>query len=360
MFRNCRRFQLYATFLSLLLCLNLEGVQQLDTKEQIQSPPQIQPQATSKVEAAPVPQKGETPAEENLSGKIYVTSWFANVVSIIDARNLHISAVANVGVQDSSVRLTPDEKFAWVANNGSSTISVIDTTSDKAIKVFYPGGNGPSDIYFSADGKEAYVTCEFDDTLALIDPTTFTTIATIDTGNMPRFVTGTQDKLFVSNFGDGTVTVINKATRQPITTLTVGYGPMGLSATKDGKWVVVACHNANQVALIDVENLQVTARISTQPGPAQVAVHPNQEYAIVTTDGIGSVQKIDLKTNQIVKTIAIAEDAGTQGATFTSKGLLLVTNAGSSSVTIVDSDSGEIICSITVPFGPKGIAFKNL
>ena len=233
------------------------------------------------------------------------------------------------------------------------------TTSDKAINVFYPGGNGPNDIYFSADGKEAYVTCEFDDTLSVIDPTTFTTIATLDTGNMPSFITGIADKLFVSNFGDGTVSVLNKATRQSIATITVGLGPLGLSATKDGKWLFVACHSANQIAIIDVDNLQVTARIPTQPGPSQVLVHPGQEYAIVTTDGIGSVQKLDLKTNQIVKTIPLAQDAGTQGAAFTNKGLLLVTNTGSSTITIVDSDSGVVVCSVAVPFAPKGIAYKN-
>ncbi len=353
MLRKGQLLQLYATFLSLLLCLSLEGVQQLDTKVS------LPPKETAKIEAAPVPQKGETAAEENLSGKIYVTSWFGNVVSIIDARNLHVSAVANVGVHDSTIRLTPDQKFAWVANNGSSTISVIDTTSDKAINVFYPGGNGPNDIYFSADGKEAYVTCEFDDTLSVIDPTTFTTIATLDTGNMPSFITGIADKLFVSNFGDGTVSVLNKATRQSIATITVGLGPLGLSATKDGKWLFVACHSANQIAIIDVDNLQVTARIPTQPGPSQVLVHPGQEYAIVTTDGIGSVQKLDLKTNQIVKTIPLAQDAGTQGAAFTNKGLLLVTNTGSSTITIVDSDSGVVVCSVAVPFAPKGIAYKN-
>ena len=41
----------------------------------------------------------------------------------------------------------------------------------------------------------------------------------------------------------------------------------------------------------------------SDPGPVQVTVTPDQKFAYVANDGRGSVQKIDLVSNHIVKTI---------------------------------------------------------
>lgn len=75
-------------------------------------------------------------------------------------------------------------------------------------------------------------------------------------------------------------------------------------------FVYVACHAANEVAVIDAASLQVVARIPTELGPVQVSVNPDQAFAWVAADGRGTVQKIDLATNSVVKTIRIAPDAG--------------------------------------------------
>jgi YVTN family beta-propeller protein len=114
------------------------------------------------------------------------------------------------------------------------------------------------------------------------------------------------------------------------------------------------------VAVIDTDAMAVVARISTEPGPVQVTVMPSQLFAYVANDGRGSVQKIDLATNKIVKTIHIAPDAGSHGLAFGDGGkLLFVTNTGASTVSIVDTSKDEVVDTIKVSTAPEGIAFKK-
>ena len=72
------------------------------------------------------------------------------------------------------------------------------------------------------------------------------------------------------------------------------------------------------------------------------------------------MQKIDLSTNQIVNTIRIAPDAGTHGISFAAGGrLLLVTNTGAGTVSVIDTERDVVIRTIQVATAPEGIAFRH-
>lgn len=292
-----------------------------------------------------------------VSGKVYTTSWFGGELCVVDTETWTEIKRIPVGVHDHNVFLSPDKKSAWVTNNNAGTVTVIDTAKDEVVETVQVG-KGPRHTYFSPDGSEAYVTNEFDATVSVVDPKTFREVATLTVGKMPHFPIVVQDKLFVTNFGNGHTCVFSRSQREKLMCLIVGDGPLGAGATKDGKRVLVACHLANHVAVIDVEKLRVVAQVATDPGPVQVTVTPDQKFAYVTNDGAGTVQKIDLLTCTVVRTIPIAKDAGTHGISFAADGkMLLITNTGVSTLTVIDTDSDTIRGSIKVATSPEGIAF---
>ena len=136
--------------------------------------------------------------------------------------------------------------------------------------------------------------------------------------------------------------------------------PLGAGAIRDGARVYVACHNSNTVAVIDTKEMKVIAEIPTEPGPVQVSVAPDQKFAYVASDGRGTVQKIELATNKVVKTIRIAPDAGSHGVAFGVDGkLLFITNTGASTAI----NPGKIISNraarvaISTIFAGSGSAF---
>lgn len=290
-------------------------------------------------------------------GKIYTTSWYGGEICVIDTETWAETKRIPVGVHAHNIYLSPDKRFAWVTNNNSGTVSVIDTATDKVVQTVKVG-KGPRHTYFSPDGSEAYVTNEFDATVSVIDPKTYKEVAVLTVGKMPHFPIGVKDKLFVTNFGNGHTCAFSRPDREKLMCLIVGDGPLGAGATKDGKLVVVACHLSNHVAVIDTDKMKVVAHVATDPGPVQVTVTPDQRFAYVTNDGVGSVQKIDLASNKVVKTIAISKDAGTHGISFAADGkLLLITNTGVSTVSVIDTEKDEVIRTIRVATSPEGIAF---
>ena len=106
--------------------------------------------------------------------------------------------------------------------------------------------------------------------------------------------------------------------------------------------------------------MKVIAEIPTEPGPVQVTVAPDQKFAYVASDGRGTVQKIDLATNKVVKTIRIAPDAGSHGVAFGVDGkLLFITNTGASTISIIDTATDEVVDTVKVATGPEGVAFKR-
>src|SRR5713101_1363272 len=123
---------------------------------------------------------------EAMQGKLYVTSWFGGVVTVVDLGKGRTLNTVPVGVQDHNVFLNPDQTEAWVTNNNDGTVSVIDTATDKVTKTIAVGA-GPRHTFIAPDGREAYVTNEFDDTVSAVDPAAGRAVATIKVGMMPHF-----------------------------------------------------------------------------------------------------------------------------------------------------------------------------
>nr|CCD31986.1 YVTN family beta-propeller repeat protein [Methylocystis sp. SC2] len=273
-------------------------------------------------------------APASLKGTAYVTSWFGGVVTAIDFASGSSARTIPVGVHNHNVALRPDQKQAWVTNNNAGTISIIESGLNGVAKTIQTG-NGPRHTYFSPDGKEAFGTNEFDDRVEIFDAETARSLGVVKVGSMPHFALVSGDRVSVSNFDSADATVVSRSKRKTITRIAMGAGPLGAGATKDGKRIYFACHSANHVAVIDGETLKRIVEIPTDAGPVQVTVTPNQSFAYVANDGAGTVQKIDLVTNRIVKTISIAPDAGSHGVGFAGEGRwLLITNTGANTLSI--------------------------
>ena len=64
----------------------------------------------------------------------YVTNNQSNTVSVIDtATNTVVGAPISVGSNPAGVAITPDSTRAYVANFSSNTVSVIDTTTNTVV-----------------------------------------------------------------------------------------------------------------------------------------------------------------------------------------------------------------------------------
>jgi YVTN family beta-propeller protein len=90
-----------------------------------------------------------------------------------------------VGNVPFNVAVTPDGNHAYVANAGSSNISVIDTSTNTVVGTPILVGNSPVRVAVTPDGKHAYVTNLTSNTVSVIDTASNTVAATIPVGNNP-------------------------------------------------------------------------------------------------------------------------------------------------------------------------------
>jgi len=124
----------------------------------------------------------------------YVTNEGSNSVSVIDtATNTVVGSPITVGSQPIGIAITPNGAYAYVTNTGSNSVSVIDTATNTVVGNPISVGSYPYDIAITPNGAYAYVTKEGSNSISVIDTATNTVVGNpISVGNRPVGIAITQ------------------------------------------------------------------------------------------------------------------------------------------------------------------------
>ena len=111
----------------------------------------------------------------------------------------------------------------------------------------------------------AYVPNEKSATLSVIDTATDQVVADIKAGDKPRglAVSGDGKRLYVSDQPNNDLVIVDLEARKAIGELKLGESPEGVSLSPDGKWVVAAVEISNSVVFIDVASGKMEFSVST-------------------------------------------------------------------------------------------------
>ena len=137
-----------------------------------------------------------------------------------------------------------------------------------------PVGRGAEGFDVSPGGKEVWAANAQDGTISVIDVATRrvteTLAANVTGANRLKF-TPDGKLVFVSTLSGPDVTVIDAATRKPVKRIPVGHGAAGIQMQPDGARAYVACTPDDYVVVIDVKTLAVTGRIEAGKQPDGLA-----------------------------------------------------------------------------------------
>jgi YVTN family beta-propeller protein len=153
--------------------------------------------------------------------------------------------------------------FAYVPNEGSGTISIIDTQTDAVTGEIAIGGK-PRGIAISPDGKRLYVSEQKGEHVDVIDTATKKFIKKIPVGDSPEAVYVNQDGtlIAVANEEANTVSLIDtKALRIKSTIKLSGKNPEHAVFSPDGKLIFASAEEADKVDVVSVEKKKQIARI---------------------------------------------------------------------------------------------------
>jgi YVTN family beta-propeller protein len=137
-----------------------------------------------------------------------------------------------------------------------------------------PVGQGSEGFDISPDGKEIWVANAQDGTVAIINVATKTVTqklaVNMQGANRLKF-TPDGKHVLVSSLRGPELDVIDAADRKEIKRLSLGHGAAGILMQPDGARAFVACTPDNYVAVIDLKSLEVTGQIDVGPEPDGLA-----------------------------------------------------------------------------------------
>jgi YVTN family beta-propeller protein len=135
-------------------------------------------------------------------------------------------------------------------------------------------GQGSEGFDISADGKEIWVANAGDGTVSIIDfaskQVTQTLAADVPGANRLKF-TPDGKLAFISTLRGPNVTVIDYANHKTVKRIAVGHGAAGILIQPDGSRAFVACTPDDYVAVIDLRSLEVAGRIEVGRNPDGMA-----------------------------------------------------------------------------------------
>jgi len=280
---------------------------------------------------------------------LYVPNFGDGTVSVIDTFSNTLSAPAlTVGTAPATVAVSGDESVAYVANNSSNTVSVINTATN-AVLTTVAVGNNPAGVAVSPNGANVYVTNFNSGTVSVINAATNTVISTVNIGGNPYGVALSPNGAFayVANNQNNSVSVINTATNTVTATIAVGERPINIAVSPNGASVYVTNQFGNSVSVISTSTNSVTT-IPVGANPYGVAFSPNGQQVYVTYGGAtGMVAVLNASTNAIITTIAVGSGAG--GVSFSPDGSrAYIENSGAGTVSVINTATDTIIQTITV------------
>jgi len=241
-----------------------------------------------------------------VGGKLWFTAEGAKVIGSYDRSTQKVDWVLGTGQNRTHMLfVSADMKRIVTTNVSSGTVTIIEPSSGQRRgpgpgpgspppgppggpgpvprldwdETVVPVGSGPEGFDVAPDGKEAWVANAQDGTISVIDVATKHVVQTlaVDVRGANRLKFTPDGSLaFVSTLRGPDVTVLRSATRAVMKRVPIGRGAAGIVMQPDGARAYVACTPDDDVAVIDVKSLSVIGRIAAgkQPDGLAWAVRP--------------------------------------------------------------------------------------
>ena len=143
--------------------------------------------------------------------------------------------------------------------------------------------------------------------LILLSCALFTPFAGADTSNSLIDLAPDGKTLLVVNRDNGTVTVVDVASRKPLREIAVGEHPEGVSWIGAGPLALVTVYDDDRLAFIDTESGTVIAQLKVENEPYGVVTTKDGQRAYVSHDYPGLVSEIEVPNRQVLRTIKSGE-----------------------------------------------------
>jgi YVTN family beta-propeller protein len=302
------------------------------------------------------------------SGALLVLNKNDATMVIVDPDTGAVTGTVPVGEAPHELATSDDGRWAFASNYGTGpapghTISMIDVAAKKELRrVDVSPLQRPHGLAFA--GGKLYFTAETNKKIARYDPAANKIDWTFETGqDATHMVTIAKDlkTMFTANIASDSVSAIEPgadgAWHQSV--IRVGKGPEGNDLTPDGKQLWTANSRDGSVSVVDVASKKVinTFGIGTKRSN-RIKFTRDGRFALVSDDEAGELVVVDVNSHEVAKRIPLGKNA--EGIVVAPDGgRAFVAVNGDNVVAVIDVKTWQVTKRIPTGGGPDGMAWAR-
>jgi YVTN family beta-propeller protein len=255
------------------------------------------------------------------------------------------------------------EPFAYITNQGSHDVSVIDLALQKVVATV-PVGRSPAGVVASTRAGRVFVSNPDSKTISVIDMRRQTVVGTLAAGDGAVGIDAAPDgsQVYAADWYGNRLLVFDTqpaaAQITAVASIQVGKAPAGVAASDRPGTVFVAERDDDSVALVDVaaRRVRVRAQVGSHPFALLFDAPRQRLYALnVQSDDVTVLDTRDPNRLDVLATVKVGK--APYGAALTADGsLLYVTNQHDDSVSVIDAASLKPLRTLTGFAYPEGVA----
>ncbi len=173
----------------------------------------------------------------------YVVNQGSDSVSILDVRSRRVIGEIPVGSYPAHAAVSADGLRLHVSSQYGASVEIVDLQS-RTVARYIPTDFGPQGVCLSEDGATLYTANSVSGTVSFLDLKTGRSAFTVPVGRDPRYVARTPDssRLIVTNGLSRSVSIINPAHGTVVETRELGRASLlrQVVCSSDGRWAFVA------------------------------------------------------------------------------------------------------------------------
>lgn len=244
----------------------------------------------------------------------------------------------------------------YVTQRDSNQVTAFSVTAARMNVVHV--GYYPVDVVFSPDGQTAYETDNGSHTMTRIDAATSARIDTTEFDDVTYRVRVRDGRIFVTDQSYH-LTVLDGISLQPLHSIRVGETPNGLAFAPDGSHLFVSNFVDGTVNVINLHTFAVVDTLNIAGYPQDIAVTPDGADLYIA-DALGVVQIWSTAGRRLEKTIPMPGPVAVFGLRLTPDGKQVwVTSPQRHRVYIIDTESRSIIDTLITGGTPRRIDFNK-
>nr|WP_231750698.1 YncE family protein [Mycobacterium sp. NAZ190054] len=217
-----------------------------------------------------------------------------------------IRRLGDVVIPDGPTDLVATDTRAYVAHAGSRSITVVDTVTGQVLQTITLR-SAPTMLAVGPSGTRLYVSNAQAGTVSVISTATNTVLRTIRVGDVPTGIAVSPggSRVYVVNSDDGTVSKISTLTNRVVGTVYgVGKGVSTIAVSPDGSTIYTLSSTTGEVSSFSAVSLFARKVTGVTPGSPGITFSADGSRVFVA-DMAGSVKVVDTESHQVIDSITV-------------------------------------------------------